>query len=143
MPNDIPPERLEAALALAAEGKFTRQIIAALGISPRTYSRWIQNDAAFRQAIAQARAIGRDIIAESLATITDEDPFGDANILRIKSDNVKWLLSCQEPVKYGLRQTLTVESVSIGDAITEAKTRALRVINPPDPGLLEAPNPFD
>ena len=134
-------------LSLACEGKPTRYLVQAIGCKHRQFYEILRRDAAFRTALSQARAFGYEALAENVLTLVDDDALcSDPQTLRLKADNMKWFLSCVEPTKYGQRQTLTVESVSIGDALTEAKTRALRVINPPDPPApeqLEAPNPFD
>lgn len=144
-PMIIPQENIERALTVAADGKPTRDILAALGCGKDTYYKLRQNDAVFERRLQQARIIGREAIAESVAELVDNDPFGDPQLLRLKSENLKWFLGVQDPARYGQRQTLTVESVDIGAALTEAKNRARLIdITPRSPQLEQpVPDPFE
>lgn len=141
----IPPENIERALAVAADGKPTRDILAALGCGKDKYYKLRGSDAVFERRLQQARAIGRETLAESVLELVDNDPFGDPQLLKLKSDNLKWFLGVQDPAKYGQRQTLTVESVDIGAALTEAKNRARLIDITPLPPQIEqtVPNPFE
>ena len=141
---NIQPHQLELAIELAAQGQYVRDIAKALGCSTDHLARLRARDPHFDKRFAQARIIGREMIAESVATITDDDPFGDPQILRLKSDNLKWLLGVQDPAKYGMRQTVTVESVDLGSALTEARSRANKVIDiTPAMQLIEGLDPFE
>lgn len=141
---NIQPHQLEHAIELAAQGKYVRDIAKALGCSMDHLAVLRARDTHFEKRFCQARILGRELLAESVATITDDDPFGDPQILRLKSDNMKWFLGVQDPAKYGQRQTVTVESVDLGSALTEARQRANRVIDvTPAMTLIEAPDPFE
>jgi len=144
-PLVIPPENIQKALDVASKGGLTRDIVAALGCGETTYWRLRQKDAVFERELQRARAIGRELTAESLTTLVDDDPFGDPQLLKLKSDNLKWYLGVCDPAKYGQRQTLTVESVDIGAALTEAKDRARLVDITPMPQQIETviPDPFE
>lgn len=141
---NIQPHQLEHAIELAAQGKYVRDIAKALGCSMDHLAVLRARDTHFEKRFCQARILGRELLAESVATITDDDPFGDPQILRLKSDNMKWFLGVQDPAKYGMRQTVTVESVDLGSALTEARSRANKVIDiTPAMQLIEAPDPFE
>lgn len=142
-PMVIPPENIERALAIAAEGGLTKHIIAALGCEKSKYYKLRQQDASFERELQRARAVGRELIAEGLTTLVDDDPFGDPQLLKLKSDNLKWYLGVQDPARYGQRQTLTVESVDLTAAITEAKQRAARKLIDITPAASALPDPFE
>ena len=112
-PLVIPPENIQRALEVAANGGMTNKIVEALGCGKSSYFRLRQNDPVFDRELQRARAIGRELIAEGLTTLVDEDPFGDPQLLRLKSENLKWFLGVQDPARYGQRQTVTVETVDI------------------------------
>lgn len=137
-PMVIPPENIERALAVAADGKPTREILAALGCGKDKYYKLRDSDAVFERRLQRARTIGREALAESVLELVDNDPFGDPQLLKLKSDNLKWFLGVQDPARYGQRQTVTVETVDISAALTEAKQRA-RTIDV-TPGLVSLPN---
>lgn len=143
-PVYLEPEKLDLAVELAAQGKYIKDIARVLGCAAESIAKLRERDTHFDKRFTRARALGRELVAESVATITDDDPFGDPQILRLKSDNLKWLLGVQDPAKYGMRQTVTVESVDLGSALTEARQRANKVIDiTPAMQLLEAPDPFE
>ena len=137
-PMVIPPENIERALAVAADGKPTREILAALGCGKDKYYKLRDSDAVFERRLQRARTIGREALAESVLELVDNDPFGDPQLLKLKSDNLKWFLGVQDPARYGQRQTVTVETVDISAALTEAKQRA-RTIDV-TPGRVALPN---
>lgn len=141
---EIPPENVAKAIDLAASGKLLRDILNHLGLKPGHFLDYRKRNPSFERAFSQARDMGRELICEDIATLVDTDPFGDPQMLRLKSDNYWKLLAVQDPAKYGQRQTVTVESVDLGSALTEARNRANKVIDITPPiQLLEAPNPFD
>lgn len=143
-PLIIPKERFELVLNLAAEGKPVRTLIAALGCSRTQFYRVLQNNPDFEREYNRARKFGFESVAENVLTLVDDDPFGDPQLLKIKGDNMKWFLGVCDPAKYGQRQTLTVESVDISAALTEAKNRARLIDITPAPQQLTAdiPDPF-
>jgi len=144
-PLVIPKENIERAIEVASRGGLTREIVAALGCGQTTYFKLRLTDPVFEREIQRARAIGRELTAENITTLVDDDPFGDPQLLKLKSDNLKWYLGVCDPAKYGQRQTLTVESVDIGAALTEARNRARLVDITPLPQQIETdiPNPFE
>lgn len=144
-PLIIPKEKFDQALNLAAEGKPVRTIIASMGCSRTQFYKILQNNPDFEREYSRARKFGFETVAEDVLTLVDDDPFGDPQLLKIKADNMKWFLGVCDPARYGQRQTLTVESVDIGAALTEAKNRARLIdITPRSPQLEQpVPDPFE
>ena len=141
---EVPEETQARAIDLAAQGKFLRDILPQLGLKPGQFLRWRARNPSFEREFAQARDMGRELIAENIALLVDDDPFGDPQLLRLKSDNGWKLLAVQDPNRYAMRNTVTIESVDLGSALTEARQRANKVIDiTPAMQLLEAPDPFE
>lgn len=141
---EIPPDNVQKALDLAASGRLLRDILKQLDLKPGHFLDYRKRNPSFDRAFSQARIMGRELISEDIAALVDTDPFGDPQMLRLKSDNYWKLLAVQDPAIYGMRQTVTVESVDLGSALTEARNRANKVIDiTPAMQLLEAPDPFE
>ena len=141
---EIPPDNVQKALDLAASGRLLRDILKQLDLKPGHFLDYRKRNPSFDRAFSQARIMGRELISEDIAALVDTDPFGDPQMLRLKSDNYWKLLAVQDPAIYGMRQTVTVESVDLGSALTEARQRANRVIDvTPAMTLIEAPDPFE
>lgn len=141
---EIPPDNVQKALDLAASGRLLRDILKQLDLKPGHFLDYRKRNPSFDRAFSQARIMGRELISEDIAALVDTDPFGDPQMLRLKSDNYWKLLAVQDPAIYGMRQTVTVESVDLGSALTEARNRANKVIDvTPAMTLLEAPDPFE
>lgn len=141
---EIPPDNVQKALDLAASGRLLRDILKQLDLKPGHFLDYRKRNPSFDRAFSQARIMGRELISEDIAALVDTDPFGDPQMLRLKSDNYWKLLAVQDPAIYGMRQTVTVESVDLGSALTEARSRANKVIDvTPAMQLIEAPDPFE
>lgn len=141
---EIPPDNVQKALDLAASGRLLRDILKQLDLKPGHFLDYRKRNPSFDRAFSQARIMGRELISEDIAALVDTDPFGDPQMLRLKSDNYWKLLAVQDPAKYGMRQTVTVESVDLGSALTEARSRANKVIDiTPAMQLIEGPDPFE
>ena len=141
---EIPPDNVQKALDLAASGRLLRDILKQLDLKPGHFLDYRKRNPSFDRAFSQARIMGRELISEDIAALVDTDPFGDPQMLRLKSDNYWKLLAVQDPAIYGMRQTVTVESVDLGSALTEARSRANRVIDvTPAMTLIEGPDPFE
>lgn len=141
---EIPPDNVQKALDLAASGRLLRDILKQLDLKPGHFLDYRKRNPSFDRAFSQARIMGRELISEDIAALVDTDPFGDPQMLRLKSDNYWKLLAVQDPAIYGMRQTVTVESVDLGSALTEARNRANKVIDiTPALEMLEAPDPFE
>jgi len=142
--TDVSEEMKQRAIDLAAEGKYLRDILPQLGLKPSQFLKYRTRNPSFEREFNQARDMGRELIAENLGRLVDDDPFGDPQLLRLKSDNGWKLLAVQDPNRYAMRNTVTIESVDLGSALTEARSRANKVIDiTPAMQLLEAPDPFE
>ena len=142
--TDVSEEMKQRAIDLAAEGKYLRDILPQLGLKPSQFLKYRVRNPAFEREFNQARDMGRELIAENLGRLVDDDPFGDPQLLRLKSDNSWKLLAVQDPNRYAMRNTVTIESVDLGSALTEARQRANKVIDiTPAMQLIEGPNPFE
>lgn len=127
-----PPEIREDILEQMAEGKSLRTICAQEGF-PRvgTIMQWCNDDPAWAERYARARAQGDDAMAEDVQAIAD-DPSLDPNDKRVMIDARKWLLGKRRPKKYGER----LELVGDPDQPLVTETR-LKVENLSDGALKE------
>lgn len=109
---------------MALNGKTLGEIAATLGTDHETFWRWKERDPKFSQEFGRARSEGLELIADTLLTMVDDVP--DVNKARLKSDNIKWLLSKRKAHTYGDRLDVNVNhTVDIGGALAEARSRAL------------------
>lgn len=143
--KDLDPEKLSQAMTLACEGKPYTRIIEALGIPAKTFYDIKSRDTVFANALTQARENGAAVLMESLLTIVEDNEGLDANLLRIKTDAVKFVLTKAYSHLYGDQLTIKQQIVSIGGAIEEARSRAytINVTPAPAPALLDESSPFD
>jgi terminase small subunit-like protein len=66
---------------------------------------------------------GLEQLADSLLTVADE--YDDVQRGRLKSENIRWILSKRKPLTYGDRLEVNLtQTVDIGAALLEAKSRA-------------------
>ena len=84
---DVSEEMKQRAIDLAAEGKYLRDILPQLGLKPSQFLKYRVRNPSFEREFNQARDMGRELIAENLGRLVDDDPFGDPQLLRLKSDN--------------------------------------------------------
>lgn len=111
-------------LDLAYAGKTARDILEYLGMSARQFAVLRDRDVVFRGTYALARQEGLEQLADDLINIPDT--YADVLRGRLKSENVRWLLSKRKAETYGDRVELNVNhQVDIGTALTEARQRAL------------------
>lgn len=141
--KDLDQDKLAHAMTLACEGKPYTRIIEALGIPVKTFYNIKASDTVFCQAITQAREQGAAALMESLLTIVEDNEGLDPNLLRIKVDATKFVLTKAYAHLYGDQLTIKQQIVSIGGAIEEARSRAYTINVTPAPALLEESNPFD
>lgn len=77
----------------------------------------------FSKKYAQARNEGLEHLADSLIDISNNEP--DVLRARVKSENIKWLLSKRKAAVYGDKLEMSVNTtVDIQSALDEAKARA-------------------
>ena len=74
-----------------------------------------------------AQEDGYDALADQLLTITNEE--SDHNKAKVKSDNIKWLLSKRKATVYGDKIEVNMNAtIDIGAALAEARPEHLRLI---------------
>jgi hypothetical protein len=130
----------EAALDVASEGKFLKDVCAALGCKNLSQLRAIRdNNPEFAVRFQRAREDGFMLLSETLLTIVEDNPTLHPFLIKLKAENLKWLLSKLHHQVFGDRLDVNVtERVNIIGAITESRARC-RVINPPELSI----NPLD
>jgi hypothetical protein len=121
-----------AALEVASEGKFLKEVCNAIGCKNLSQLRTIrENNPDFDIQLQRAREDGFMLLAEKLMTIVEDNPTIHPFLIKLKAENLKWLLSKLHYQVFGDRLELNVtEKVNIIGAITESRSR-LRIINPP------------
>jgi hypothetical protein len=137
-PNNL---HYEAALEAATEGKALQGIAAALGCTARQLRTIRENNPEFNAALLRAREDGFYSLADELLTIVeDKAEQWDANLIKVKCDNIKWYLSKMHHRVFGDKLDVSItEKIDIRAAMLESKAR-LRVVNPT---LIENDSPFD
>jgi len=122
-PVEIPREKLLEALKYAAEGWSIRKICAKINIEPLQFFKFRKQDYSFTAAFQLARESGFEINADDLLDLADQ--YADPLTARVKSDNLRWLLSKRKPKEYGDQLNINIEQkISVGEALSEAKKRA-------------------
>ena len=132
-PKDLIPsflltkEQQRVAIEMAAEGESITRIIEELCVTPMAFWQFRQHDPKFQDFFEQARQDGLESIADTLLTIPDT--YADVQRGKLKSDNIKWLLSKRKPQVYGDKLELNVhETIDLNDALSQAKSRAATVV---------------
>lgn len=121
---ELSEEQIQLALDLASEGKTAKEIREALFITQSMFNRYCESNPIFQSNFARARQEGLEEIADSLQTIADDEK--DVLRARLKSENLRWVLSKRKPHVYGDRIEVNMnQTVSVLDALNEAKARAL------------------
>lgn len=119
------PEQLKLAEDMATEGRTLKDIIEALCTTTSRFYKYKKEHPQFLQDFEQARQEGLEHLADSLVSISDE--YVDVQRARLKSENLRWLLSKRKPHIYGDRLDVSISAtVDITSALIEAKNRALQ-----------------
>lgn len=109
-------------LEMSAEGEPVGEIRRALGLSTMLFHRALQNDLDFKIQYQDARREGLEELADQLITIPDT--YEDVLRGRLKSENIRWLLSKRKADVYGDKFEVNVHTtVDIGTALAEAQSR--------------------
>lgn len=117
-------EKKKLAIELAQQGKSIRKIREDIEIEINAFYAALREDLVFAEGFSCARHEGLEELADELIEIPDE--YADPQRGRLKSDNIKFLLSKRKPQVYGDRLDLNVSNnVDISGALAEAKARAL------------------
>lgn len=117
----------ERALDLAFEGKSLKEITLSLGCNQREFYNLRKQYPVFGQAIAEARAEGWLIQADSLLTMYDDHPNEDPQRLKGRSDNIKWLLERVRREMFGASIEVNHKVTDVRQALAEARARVLNV----------------
>ena len=136
------------ALDMAALGFTKRDILEKIMVSPLMFSKYLSIDATFKKQFEQCRETGLHLLADDLITVSET--MEDIGRAKLKSDNLRWLLSRRLSASYGDKITIDVnKTVDIGKALSEARDRASlpnvtqRAMPIRDAQKLPAPQPLD
>lgn len=117
-------DQKKKAIQMAAEGRTLKSIREELNINNFAFYEFRLANPSFSNELARARQEGLEELGDSLLSIPVEEQ--DVQRARIRSENIRWLLSKRKPETYGDRLDLNVnQTVDIGTALAEAKKRAL------------------
>lgn len=121
-PYDLVESEIELALDLAAEGRSIQYIAKALGLHVSTFGRYRDRNPEFAALFTRAREDGYDALADQLLEIAED--VDDVQRGRLKSDNLKWLISKRKPKEYGEKIDVNMTGqVSVKSALDEARNR--------------------
>lgn len=119
----------EKACALAAQGQTIRQIAAALSTSYDTIRRERLTNGLFDAKFTRARIDGLELLADDLVTM-DED-VEDVQRAKLRSENVRWLLSRRLPHQYGDKIAIDLTGqIDLAAALKDANNRLQRIDTP-------------
>ena len=115
-------EQKRLAVSLSHQGATLAQIAEELCIETRELNIARRHDPKFETILLAARQMSLEVLADSLVDIPDE--YKDVQRARLKSENIRWLLSKRKPEVYGDKLNLDVNhKVDIGTALHEARAR--------------------
>jgi hypothetical protein len=127
----LSPEQENIAIQLAADGKSIVEIQEVCKIDSRSFWKYREQYPKFARDFLLARQEGLEQLADSLITTADE--YEDVQRGRLKSENIRWLLSKRKPLTYGDRLEVNMtQTVDIGAALLEAKNRVLLPMRYPE-----------
>lgn len=110
------------ACELASQGKTIQQICDALGVTTRALYDATYKDPVFAREFTRARQEGLELHADSLINLADEAD--DILRARLKSENIRWLLSRRLPAQYGDKIALDVSGqIDLVGVLAEARQR--------------------
>lgn len=115
-------EQKATAIELASKGASLSQIIGAIVMTEYQFLVARGQDPIFEQSFHAARQEGLEHIADELIDIADN--YADVHRARLKSENMRWLLSKRKPSIYGDKIDLNVnQQIDISAALKEARNR--------------------
>ena len=116
-------EQQKLAIDLALKGTSLREIMQKVGVSTGVFSRFKRDTHEFRDIFERARLEGLELLADDLLGLADDLSL-DVNRSKLKSDNIKWILSKRKAETYGDRIDVNInKTVDISTALLEAKSR--------------------
>lgn len=111
-------------LNLAINGEPLQRILSAIEMRHRDFHNALQQDVLFLSEYERARSEGLEVLADSLILIPED--VQDVQKAKLKSDNIKFLLSKRKPMTYGDRIDVNLtQTVDIGSALDAARSRIL------------------
>ena len=119
-------EAINRGLRVAASGKSLKNIAQAMGLEYHQLCKLLKNNPFFAKQLQEFREMALHAKADELMTLADEE--GDVQRLRLKSDNIKWVLSRLIRNVYGDNVEVRVVNANLAEAMKEAKKRA-QIIN--------------
>jgi len=128
----------EAGIAAAAEGKSNNKIAVIMGLSLYELHKIMKNDPLFRDQLESARAFGLSLHADKLLHLEEHYPDADPPMLRVISDNIKWVASHLAP-QFRTTTHIEVRHANVKDALQEARSRVIDVTPKPK----QIVNPLD
>lgn len=122
------PDLEQQAIDLASEGKTIKSICEILNCDNYAITSYLKNNPLFKKSFEEARSDGHEALADSLIDIAEKEP--DILRARVKSENIKWLLSKRKATVYGDKLEVNMNAtVDIGSALAEARSRAFNAAN--------------
>ena len=120
-PPDIQTDEAKI-LDLLANGQTLAKACETVGLSTGQFMQRLPNRTSLAHAFVCDRDAGAEVLADSLLGLTDTE--ADVNRARLKSDNIKWILSRRHAAKFGDRIDVNVNAtVDLTSAISEARNR--------------------
>ena len=133
-PPDIQTDEAKI-LDLLANGQTLAKACETVGLSTGQFMQRLPNRTSLAHAFVCARDAGAEVLADSLLGLTDTE--ADVNRARLKSDNIKWILSRRHAAKFGDRIDVNVNAtVDLTSAISEARNR-LRPVRDQEPDIID------
>lgn len=115
-------EEEDHVLNMIADGETTRKVREYLGINASTWMKILERSPLFHQAVMHSQSLSLEDLADSLLEIPDQ--MFDVQKAKLKSDNIKFLLSKRKPQVYGDRIDLNVNgTVDLRAALNDAERR--------------------
>lgn len=117
----IKPETQNQVIDGLYDKKSLTEILEELRINPRSFYEALEDNPDFYLKLEKARAIIYDNFADDLVNIPDI--YRDVQRAKLKSDNLKWIMSRRLPDRWGDKVQVQVENINLNDALSEAKAR--------------------
>lgn len=120
----LDPAQKAICIQAAKEGKTLEEIRQDAMTDRKAFYEALEHDPSFNETFAQARQFGLEELSEQL--LTYPDTYDDVQKARLKSDNVKWILSKRKPSTYGDRVDINITTPpDLNAAIEDARKRTI------------------
>lgn len=120
---ELTEEQKTLAIELAEQGHTIKYIREELCLTQSAFSSYLKRHPDYNAMFTRARQDGLEELADSLQTIADE--VEDVQRARLKSENLRWILSKRKPQVYGDKIEVSGNvTIDIGQALAEARARA-------------------